>query len=327
MKRPDSSTSAKRSLSSGISGAYCALTSTSGITTSECTGLSGRPTARCRENAARRRRPDRAGRADARRLRRSRQPSHAATADDGSGDGDVREAERAVEALPARAGRPADAGEREAPDRRADQRQHRVARAAGPRRSRPGSRRTTARPESGGRGGRPSPPSGQEPCLRPLELGVVEMEPAAVPLEIRTAAAAADLPADHGADRGSRSCRRARSRGRRGSPAENVWPKSVTDWPAIAPDAIGAAVDHHDLAAGREDRVDHHQQEDGVEAVVADRTGSAMLESEATGIDGTVLRVRLRASGRRCAAPAGRARDRSSRARSSRRRGRRTCRP
>src|SRR6478735_10649984 len=38
MKRPDSRTSPKRSLSSGMSGAYCALTSTSGITTSECTG-------------------------------------------------------------------------------------------------------------------------------------------------------------------------------------------------------------------------------------------------------------------------------------------------
>ena len=32
MNRPDSSTSAKRSFSSGINGAYCALTSTSGIT-------------------------------------------------------------------------------------------------------------------------------------------------------------------------------------------------------------------------------------------------------------------------------------------------------
>ena len=34
-----------------------------------------------------------------------------------------------------------------------------------------------------------------------------------------------------------------------------------------------AAVDHHDLARGRENGVDDHQHEDGVDAVVADRSG------------------------------------------------------
>src|SRR5215475_8108703 len=97
MKRPDSRVRANASFSSGTRGAYCALTSTWGIR--------GTP----------------------------RHGSGAAAAHDPHGDSDrdqdahedVEVAEVVVRLAPARAERPADAGEHEAPDRAADRGQDR----------------------------------------------------------------------------------------------------------------------------------------------------------------------------------------------------------
>src|SRR5215210_8110936 len=86
MKRPESSALAKASFNSGMSGAYCALTSTCGIAT-----------------ASHRRRPP---------------PPHEQPrpgADDRDGDRHVQVAEGVVEVLPARAEPPARAREGEAP--------------------------------------------------------------------------------------------------------------------------------------------------------------------------------------------------------------------
>src|SRR5437588_8453695 len=99
MKTPASSTSARRAFTSGRSGAYCALTSTSGI-----------------------------GRTASESSRAPAQHKPWRGSDDGERDRVVDEPEVAVEALPAPADRPPDAGEREAPERGAQQRQDRVAR-------------------------------------------------------------------------------------------------------------------------------------------------------------------------------------------------------
>src|SRR5256714_6567776 len=97
MKTPASSTSARRSFRSGRSGAYCALTSTSGI---------GRTAS------------------ESSRAPAEQEPGYGR--DDGERNRVVDEPEVPVEALPALADGPADAGEREAPDRGADQGENRV---------------------------------------------------------------------------------------------------------------------------------------------------------------------------------------------------------
>src|SRR5438067_8389397 len=94
MKTPASSTSARRSFSSGRNGAYCALTSTSGI-------------GRTASESSRAPAPDEVGDAH----------------QNGGHDGVVDEAEVAVEALPAAADGPPGPCEREAPDRRAGERE------------------------------------------------------------------------------------------------------------------------------------------------------------------------------------------------------------
>src|SRR3954452_12900318 len=99
MNRPSSRTSAMRCFSSGRSGAYCALTSTSGICTTGSQSI-GAPSP-----------PD--------NVRRER--------NDSCDEGDIRVAERVVEPLPVRAEGPADAREREGPDRRAGERHDGVA--------------------------------------------------------------------------------------------------------------------------------------------------------------------------------------------------------
>src|SRR5438874_9392965 len=99
MNVPDSRTSAKVRSSSGISGAYCALTSTSGIggTASKSRGAS------------------------------SAQDQVDGEEQNSCNDRDLDVAEVVVELLVARAEPPADAGQRAAPDSRADEREHRVA--------------------------------------------------------------------------------------------------------------------------------------------------------------------------------------------------------
>src|SRR6476619_4059113 len=98
MKRPSSSTSEMRSLSSVRSGAYCALTSISGIvgTTGHFSGVPAEYEVANRENEE-------------------------------SENRVIDEAEAVVEVVPVAPDRPADAGQREAPDCRAGERQHGVA--------------------------------------------------------------------------------------------------------------------------------------------------------------------------------------------------------
>src|SRR5919201_2015134 len=99
MNSADSRTSAKRRFSSAASGAYCALTSISGIfstTASKCTGAATH---------------NQIGRED----------------DNSCYHRVIGEAEVVMEAFPARADGPAHAREGEAPDRRAEQRQRDVA--------------------------------------------------------------------------------------------------------------------------------------------------------------------------------------------------------
>src|SRR6266404_616515 len=99
MNSADASTSLKRASSSGISGAYCALTSTRGMVCTASTHFS------CLQPAE----------------YQVRREEH-----DACKDGVLRVFEAMVEALVARAKAVADAGNRERPDRRADQRQERV---------------------------------------------------------------------------------------------------------------------------------------------------------------------------------------------------------
>ena len=98
------------------------------------------------------------------------------------------------------------------------------------------------------------------------------MQPAAVSLEERTATVQADPPAP---DRSDRVADRA------GDGDREVGGKARLELPPEEDDALpreragrdGAAVHHHELAGRRQDRVDHHQQKDRVEPVVADDGG------------------------------------------------------
>ena len=80
-------------------------------------------------------------------------------------------------------------------------------------------------------------------------------------------------PTVYPTSRPARSRRRPRSR-------ESIRsPKRTTSWPANAPGGERAGVEHHELARRGEHGVDHHQHEDGVQAVVADRTWSGSWRS------------------------------------------------
>src|SRR5215211_4282305 len=164
MKRPDSSARANASFNSGISGAYCALTSTCGIAT-----------------ASHRRRPP-----------PDEQPRR--DPDDRDGDRHVGIAEDMVEVLPARAESPACAREGEAPDRRADGRPQDV---TAERHLEDAGRDRDER----ARDGRDAPDEDRpvapavEPALGALEPRGSEVEPPAVALQERPAAVVADRPA------------------------------------------------------------------------------------------------------------------------------------
>src|SRR5258708_2400966 len=99
MNSADARTSLKRASSSGISGAYCALTSTRGMVCTASLHFS------CLQPAEYQIRGE------------EQHPCN---------DGVLRVFEAMVEALVARAEAVTDAGDRECPDRRADQRQERV---------------------------------------------------------------------------------------------------------------------------------------------------------------------------------------------------------
>src|SRR6266511_169775 len=170
MNAPDSSSSSKRSRSALISGAYCALTSTSGIGTAR---KATRPAST------------------------DKQICH--QQHDAGGDGVVDVVESLVERLPARAEGPAGAREREAPERRAEQGQDRVAHERRPeharrdRDERPGDGRDPPQED------RRVPPT-PEPAFGSVELMRTQVEPAPAPFEKRPAAVHPDRPAEDGAD-------------------------------------------------------------------------------------------------------------------------------
>src|SRR4051794_37564643 len=169
MKRPESSARANASFNSGMSGAYCALTSTCGIAT-----------------ASHRRRP----------------PPHEQPrrrAEDRDRDRHVGVAEGVVEVLPARAEPPACAREGEAPQRGAERGPENVAAqrhledARRDRDERTGDRRDA--PDEDG----PVAPA-VEPALGALEARGRKVEPTAAALQERPAAVEPDRPAGDTAD-------------------------------------------------------------------------------------------------------------------------------
>src|SRR5438270_5888741 len=233
MKTPASSTSARRSFSSGRSGAYCALTSTSGI-----------------------------GRTASESSRAPAQHEPCRGSDDGERDRVVDEPEVAVKALPASADRPPDAGEREAPDRRPEERRDRVRREPHPEDT------GGDRDERANDGGDPPDEDGPvapavEPALGAVELLGREVEEAPASLEQRPAAVGADPPAgdraDEVADRsGERHREECPERRRDPRPEE----RHVLRGECASRERAG--VDHDELARRGKDRVDRHQAEDRV---------------------------------------------------------------
>src|SRR3954452_1062262 len=216
---PDSRISANASFSCGMSGAYCALTSTSGIR--------GTPLQSIGPSSPQ----DQVGDAD----------------ENSCNDGDFDEPELHVEALVARPERPADAREREGPDRRADQRQDDVAterNAEDPGRNR--DERADDRSDAADEHGpvvveldpRPAPPDLPRP----------EVEPAAVAVEQRPAAVEADPPAEDGADEVAE-----RSRERNGEIRAEAVREVGAEERERRSERTGrdrAADDHHELARG-----------------------------------------------------------------------------
>src|SRR4051794_37974033 len=168
---PDSRISANASFSCGMSGAYCALTSTSGIR--------GTPLQSIGPSSPQ----DQVGDSD----------------ENSCNDHDFDVPELVVKTLVARAERPADAREGEAPDRRADQRQDDVATERDA--EDPGWNRYERAHDGSDAADEHGPVVvAVEPRFRPRELLWPEVQPSAVVVEQRTAAVEADPPAEDGAD-------------------------------------------------------------------------------------------------------------------------------
>ena len=99
-----------------------------------------------------------------------------------------------------------------------------------------------------------------------------QMQQPPVPLDERAPAVAADHPADDRADDVAQ---------RAGQGHGHVRPARIGDVVAEEDDVLRgkcpggerARVEHHQLARGREDRVERHQREDRVDPVVADERG------------------------------------------------------
>src|SRR4051812_24623719 len=236
---PESRTSAKASFSCGMRGAYCALTSTSGIR--------GTPLQSIGPSSPQ----DQVGDAD----------------ENSCNDHYFDVPELLVETLVARAERPADAREREAPDRRTDQRQNRVAPerdAEDPRRDR--HERAHDRSDAADEHG--PVVVAVEPRLGAPELLWPQVEPAAVAVEQRAAAVEADPPAD---DRADEVAERSRKRDGeiRAEPVRQIRSEEG-ERRTERTRGDGAADDHHELARRRQDSIDRHQDEDRIEAVIAD---------------------------------------------------------
>ena len=212
-------------------------------------------------------------------------PAERGSAGDDRGRDDVFDvAERVVEVLPASPAAYPAPGEREAPDRRAEERQDRV---ADERRLEDARRDRDERADD-----RRQPPEEDRPVLPALEPALGRSSFSSSRWSQRPcrsrygpAAVEADRPADH---RPERVADRPGERDRDvapGSPSSIVRPNSVDVLVRERPGGERAAVDHHELARGRKHGVDEHEQEDRVEAVVADDRGDASvisLRTEAT---------------------------------------------
>ena len=108
-----------------------------------------------------------------------------------------------------------------------------------------------------------------EPALGALETLVRQMEPLAVSLDERPAAVVADPPAGERAERVADRSRGHHDRER--LPAARHLASEDDD--VLAGERAGgerARVEHHELAGRGQHRVDEHQREHGVDAVVAD---------------------------------------------------------
>src|SRR5436853_1234503 len=239
MNWPVSSTSLKAASSLGMSGPYSALTSTSGIAMRSHFSLPYPPV----DEIRRRQNDDR-------------------------GDRVLDVAEVVIEAVVVRAEAVAGSGERERPDRGADEREERVRRErhledAGRDRDEGTDDRRDATERDA------EIPPAVEPRLGFVEFRRREMEPAAVPLEQRPAAEASNPPADECAEEvAERPGERHDDEGSRTvvhMPAEQREPRHrPSRYRRLAIHARGnrAGEEHHELAERGENRVDRHQAED-----------------------------------------------------------------
>src|SRR3954465_614157 len=236
MNGPESAPAAIRSWICGIRRSYWALTLTSGV--SGTTGLE------------------------------SREPPEYQVQHEQRGSCQEREVEGVVKTLVVAAEGVTGAGQREGPDRRPERRQpeirpERHAEDAGRNRD----ERAHDRRDPAEQDGPAVVPV--EPALRPAEALGPEGQQPPMALRERPPAGAADPPADHRAEQVAQ---------RPGERHRHVRPAAGLDAVAEEHDVLRgegargerARIDHHQLAGSREDRVDRHQQEDRVDAVVAD---------------------------------------------------------
>src|SRR5262245_3214781 len=239
MNSPPSRTSPRRCFSCGRSGPYCAAGLKRGI---RGTPIESRGTPSQHEIAQ----PD----------------------DDQARDRVLDIAERVMEALPVLPHCPADTGEHEAPQRRAEKREHRV---AAERMLEHAGRDGHERADDGGYPAEEhrlsSPPV--EPPLGALESLRGKVEPLAVTLDERPAAVVADRPAGDRAQ-GVADRPRGHHDGVRLPPRLHLTAEDDDVLPDERTGRECPGVEHHELARRREDRVHEHEQEDGVDAVVAD---------------------------------------------------------
>ena len=208
-------------------------------------------------------------------------PAEPRGATDDRGRDDVLDvAERVVEVLPRLAGRVSGACEREAPDRRSEEREERVPDERGLEHAgRDGDERAHD-------GRQPAQEDGPvlpalEPALGAIELLRAQMEPATVPLEVRAPAVEADRPAHHRAERVADRPGE-RDREVRGPALVDRAPEERHLLVRERSRGERAAVDHDELARRRQHGVDEHEQEDRVEAVVPDdrRDGVGQLAED-----------------------------------------------
>src|SRR5688572_27148808 len=256
MNWPRSNTSSIRFRISPRSGRYCALGSVSGM------GTAGQSTQRSLR--ALQRPPPCAAAPEANRQIGDR-------GNDERHDRVVGIAPALVEALPTRAEREPRAGESEAPGQGPEKREDGVAddRHLGD----PGRYRDEradhgheTREEDG------SVTVAPEPCLGALEPVRGDVHPASVPLEERSAPEIADAPAEK---RAEHVTEHPRERHRHVGPCGRLdrLPEERHLVAREGADRDRARIEHHELARRSDDGVDEHQQDDRIQAVVADRRG------------------------------------------------------